>query len=398
MHPTSLRFSTVLISCVVLANGLEQRQACSSQAPASQEPPADQGATAPSVKTPGQSAPSKSSTRTLDWADVIEAEVDPAVVTNAGFRDAIKATGLPWRVKDKGTNIEMLLIPPGEFVMGKSRGDQHANPNELPAHEVIISRPFFLGRYEVTQQQWTAINKSNPSEWKKFDRPTVDALMEQRIPKMVESCLQDGLTRAEAQQTVTEVLVAQGWKRDLAERATSLKAISEEQAEEFTRSWSPPLPADNVRLVEWPVTMVSWEDSDSFCTKTGLRLPTEAEWEYACRAGTRTSSYGNLRDVAWHFLDYEQGRLRSGSPCAVGTRAANGFGLFDTLGNVYEWVADNYGPYCDALQRDPIGPPSGEYKVFRGGGDWELSCRASARFEQSATYKHAIGLRVARSP
>jgi formylglycine-generating enzyme required for sulfatase activity len=301
-------------------------------------------------------------------------------------------------VRDKGTNIEMLLIPPGEFVMGKSRGDKHADPDELPAHEVKLTKAFYLGRYEVTQQQWTAINGSNPSAWKKFDRPKVEELRDQRVHKMIEVLIQDGLTSAEAKKTVTEVLVAHGWKQDMAERATALREISEEQAELFAHSWSPPRPADNPRLVEWPVNMVSWEDCRSFCSKTGLRLPTEAEWEFACRAGTRSATYGKLQDVAWHYADYENGEVISSSPCAVGTKAANGFGLFDMLGNVYEWVADNYGPYADAPQLDPIGPPTGEYKVTRGGGDWELSCRASNRVKQNVDRKDAIGLRVARYP
>lgn len=70
------------------------------------------------------------------WAEVIQADVDPAVVTDSALRDAIKATGLPCRVRDKGTNMEMLLIPPDEFVMGKSRGDHLAYRNELPAQKV----------------------------------------------------------------------------------------------------------------------------------------------------------------------------------------------------------------------------------------------------------------------
>ena len=84
-------------------------------------------------------------TKSLDWAEIIEATTDPTVVTDTALRDAIVKTGLPWRVRDKGTGIEMVLIPPGEFVMGKSPGDEEAESYELPAHEVRLTNAFYLG-------------------------------------------------------------------------------------------------------------------------------------------------------------------------------------------------------------------------------------------------------------
>jgi sulfatase modifying factor 1 len=345
--------------------------------------------------------PARSSTpkpNALDWADVLQYEADPAVVTNAQLRESIAATGLPWRVRHKATGVEMLLIPPGEFVMGKSPGDSNANGDELPAHEVSLTKPFYLGRYEITQQQWAGVTKVNPSQWKKFEAPTVSGLMEQRVKKMLASCVQDGMTRKEAQRSVSEALMKQGWERSAAEEATLSGEVTEEQAGRFVRSWSPPRRADNAARVEWPVEAVSWTDCRRYCATAGLRLPTEAEWEFACRAGSRTPTYGRLEDVAWHTLDYEDGKVKSTAPRAVGTKAANGLGLYDMLGNVYEWVADYYAPYDEVTQRDPNGPSAGEFRVFRGGGDWKGTCRASARYKQSDDYLSQIGLRVARDP
>jgi len=282
------------------------------------------------------------------WAEVIEAEVDPAVVTDATLRDAIKATGLPWRVRDRGTKIEMLLVPPGEFVMGKSTGDDAAGSNELPAHEVKLTKAFYLGRYQVTQQQFAGIMKVNQSSFAKFVAPTVGALME------------DGYT--------------------------------ESQAQEKVKSWVAPPPASDAKGKEWPVELVSWGDCAAFCKKAGFRLPTEAEWEYACRAGTRTPRYGELDEIAWYSSRETQ---------AVGTKQANALGLHDMLGNVYEWVNDWYGDYSADAQTNPQGPSSGAYRVLRG-GYWYVNrslCRASGRYGNGPEYSYGlVGFRVARTP
>ncbi len=365
MRPTSLCVSAFLISCAVLADGWHQCQASASRAPDAQASAAGQGATAPSVKAPSQSAPSKSSTRTLDWADVIEAEVDPAVVTDAGLRDAIKATGLPWRVRDKGTNIEMLLVPPGEFVMGKSRGDEDALIAELPAHEVKLTEAFYLGRYEVTRQQYAKVTKLAPGAFADAAKPTVptiDALME------------DGATKSQAEREVSE-------------------------AQERLKSWiATQRPASDAKGKEWPVEMISWDGCTAFCKMTGMRLPTEAEWEYACRAGTRTLRYGEWDEVAWCKENSE------GEPHAAGTKRANALGLHDMLGNVWEWVNDLTGDYSADAQTDPVGPSRASQRVFRGGG-WDSAsrkCRASMRGSAAQGFTGillgGIGFRAARTP
>ncbi|MBM4115894.1 MAG: hypothetical protein FJ252_08490, partial [Phycisphaerae bacterium] len=109
------------------------------------------------------------------WADIIEAECDARVVTDEKLRAAIKGTGLPWRIREKISGIEMLLIPPGQFVMGMSVGDDGASSDERPSHEVILTKPFYLGRTEVTQEQWTRIMGWNESYFQHFNFEAIPA-------------------------------------------------------------------------------------------------------------------------------------------------------------------------------------------------------------------------------
>jgi formylglycine-generating enzyme required for sulfatase activity len=110
-----------------------------------------------------------------------------------------------------------------------------------------------------------------------------------------------------------------------------------------------------------PGELVSWTDAVRYCTAVGGRLPTEAEWEYAARAGTSAAYYGELDEIAWHNGNSE---ARSHE---VRGKQPNAFGLSDMLGNVQEWTADLYGPYQGAQGVDPKGPSSGTDRVLRGG-------------------------------
>jgi hypothetical protein len=122
------------------------------------------GANSVAVTTPSGSATSAFIyVVPTDGYTVLEQYVDAAVVTNVTMRNAITASGLPWRVRDTGTNIEMLLVPAGTFTMGCSASTQYGcYSDESPAHQVTLSA-FYIGRYEVTQAQWTAKMGSNPS-------------------------------------------------------------------------------------------------------------------------------------------------------------------------------------------------------------------------------------------
>jgi len=271
------------------------------------------------------------------WADPVEPLPNPNVVTSASLREAITATGLPWRVRDTATQIEFVLIPPGTFNMGCSASQQYGcGGNENPVHQVTLTNAFYLGRYEVTQAQWTARMGSNPS----------------------------GFQRASA-----EVPQAQVPQR--------------------------------------PVELVSWNTIQGFLSRTGMRLPTEAEWEYAYRAGTTTAFHGYtgqlsgtnddslLGNIAWFS---QQGGFQTR---VVGGKLGNGFGLHDMSGNVWEWVNDWDGGYSADAQTNPQGPSFGSSRVLRGGGWGNDSsvCRASFRSVNGPDDSFDnVGFRVARTP
>lgn len=274
-----------------------------------------------------------------NWYTVLEDAPDPAVVWDATHRAAIADTGKPWRVRDNGTGIEMVLIPPGTFTMGWSPSLN--NPNEAwwenPRHKVTLTTPFYMSRTEVTQSQWESKMDVNPS------------------------C--------------------------------------------FT--------GDSSR----PVEQVSRDEVQAFCAATGLRLASEAEWEFGYRAGAKTAFHGFLGElngtdddalastIAWH------GGNSGYAPHPVATKAANGFGLFDMAGNVQEFVQDRWGIYSADAQTNPIGPISGADFVVRG-GEWRTLpgetyfCRASARGQWidwywpggPATRSFTVGFRVVRNP
>ncbi len=276
------------------------------------------------VTTVGGSTASLSGAFTYVWFTVLEQSPSASVVTDATLRAAIAATGKPWRVRDNGTGIEMVLIPPGTFTMGCTASDRTAcDANESPNHQVTLTNAFYMSRTEVTQATWMAKMGSNPSYYT----------------------------------------------------------------------------GDTNR----PVERVNWYAIQAFCSATKLRLPTEAEWEYAYRAGTSTAFHGwsanpngtndasLLGTIAW--CDY-------GMTKPVAGKAANGFGLYDMAGNVWEWCADWYGNYLGEAQANPLGPASGEYRVLRGG--WVSdpgSCRASRRIPGvQADGTNGTGFRVVRAP
>jgi len=268
------------------------------------------------------------------WATAVEIDPDPLVVTNSSLRASIRASGLAWRVVDTETQIEMLLVPPGTFRMGCIMGSTQfpCYSYELPPHEVTLTEPFYLGRYEVTQAQWAARTGSNPS-WYDF--------------------------------ASSQVPLAQVPSR--------------------------------------PVEEVSWVMVQDFLLAAGMRLPTEAEWEFACRAGTETPYYsnstseGSLSALAWYSLN----SVSQTRP--VGGKAANALGFHDMLGNVWEWVGDWYsaGFYEISPPIDPLGPLTGSARGLRG-GSWLNSAgltRASNRFSDTPTaVNRTIGFRVARDP
>jgi formylglycine-generating enzyme required for sulfatase activity len=153
---------------------------------------------------------------------------------------------------------------------------------------------------------------------------------------------------------------------------------------------------------EAPVESVSWDDVQQFLLKlNGLpgdweyRLPTEAEWEYACRAGHKADAYGPLEAIAWY--DANSGATTH----PVGQKLPNAFGLFDMLGNVWQWCQDHYEHYRKEPVKDPQGPPTGETRIFRGGG-WNNPPEFVRTWARPATGPNTrlwnIGFRVVATP
>ena len=237
------------------------------------------------------------------------------------FRNVFQITDY---VEDRPVPMEMILISAGKFNMG-APDDEPYGPDEKPVHEVWLTRSFYLSATEVTQAQWDEVMLTNPSE---FNRECGN------------NCAQDFVS----------------W--DLA--ITYCNARSAREGLERAYDTSGP--------------SVIWDPGAD-----GYRLPTEAEWEYACRATTTSAFYSgaiiypyycdpvdpNLVDIAW----YCGNEANSGKPYAklVGQKYPNLWGLYDMSGNVMEWVWDFWGPYPIEEVFDPTGPTEGPGRVLRGG-------------------------------
>ena len=152
-----------------------------------------------------------------------------------------------------------------------------------------------------------------------------------------------------------------------------------------------------------PVETVSWDDAQEFIGRLNgrsggnrYRLPTEAEWEYAARAGTTGDRYtANLDAIVWCGFS-----LASGGTRPVGQKESNAWGLHDMLGNVWEWVEDWYDSYPGGAVTDPRGPGSGSSRVLRGGGwlSYASHCRSSYRNYDTPGYRfHYLGFRLLRT-
>jgi len=157
-----------------------------------------------------------------------------------------------------------------------------------------------------------------------------------------------------------------------------------------------------------PVDSVSWEDCARFIARLDgrgagrFRLPTEAEWEYAARAGSATRfPWGDdLQESETHAHAWANSRSYAVTH-PVGTKPANAWGLQDMHGNVWEWCSDWYGPYASGPQRDPSGPASGTERVFRGGSwyDFPVSLRSANRHRHRPHGRYtAVGLRLVWEP
>jgi|GEM_PF-1715004 len=234
-----------------------------------------------------------------------------------------------------GVSLDMVWCPPGTFTMGSPESELGRQEDETQ-HEVQLTRGFWMGKYEVTQEQWERIMGSNPACFKGPRNP--------------------------------------------------VEQVSWEECQEFIKKLN---------------YLTSGSQESSF------RLPTEAEWEYACRAGTKTALYTgkeltaasgrcpNVDEIAWY------GENSGGTSHPVGQKRANAWGLYDMSGNVWEWCQDWwYGFYPAGPLVDPAGPGSGDQRVFRG-GYWEYiatCCRSATRGGNVPDgHWRSLGFRVVRS-
>ena len=230
-------------------------------------------------------------------------------------------SGMHWRY-----SVQAFKQAKAEYAAAKARYDA-AQPEEKPAHGVTLTKPFYLGKFTVTQEQYQAVMGSNPSNFKGKDNP---------------------------------------------------------------------------------VEQVSWEDAQEFLkklsekTKQDVRLPTEAEWEYSCRAGTTTTYHSgdteaDLARVAW----YGGNSKKTTHP--VGQKDPNKFGLCDMHGNVWQWCQDWFGEdyYGKSEAENPAGPAQGTSRLLRG-GSWiyfPMGCRSAFRFGYYPDIRYSyIGFRIVLVP
>jgi formylglycine-generating enzyme required for sulfatase activity len=271
---------------------------------------------------------------------------EPRLLGNVGrvvLRDLGRGGVAAEFITTRTAGIKLKRIPAGEFLMGSPDEDKDASGDEKPRHRVRITRPSYLGVTEVTQGQYRAVTGQSPSQFKGSD--------------------------------------------------------------------------------DLPVEQVSWDDAIAFCNKLseaeglkpyyrfgageqsggdGYRLPTEAEWEYACRAGNPARySFGDdpasLGEYAWIDEDFAKG-----STHPVGQKRPNAFGLFDMHGNVWEWCWDWYDakPYAQSPVDDPSGPLKAASFRVRRGGSWindPLNARSANRDGNIPGYRFiSLGFRLAR--
>ena len=268
--------------------------------------------------------------------------VSPGNVTVDGTAEKIIQNTLSADTNSIG--MVFFSIPAGSFLMGSRADVKDAYSSEKPQHRVNISEPFFIGKFEVTQDQWEAVMGANP------------------------------------------------YTLDRSNPFYNLQGMKE-----------------RITKPDHPAT-VSWNDAQEFIKRLNAkeghsryRLPTEAEWEYAARAGTTTAySFGNsikeLENYAFYGEDFTTGGTHP-----VGQKLPNPWGLYDVHGNAWEWVQDFYSEdyYGQSPLADPKGPASGGAHVVRG-GSWHItsdSWRSSFRKPYNAEYRGiSIGFRLVMDP
>lgn len=259
--------------------------------------------------------------------------------------------------RDRNTSSKgepMILIPEGSFTMGSREDDSEAYGDERPAHRVTLTKSFYIKATPVTQAEWETVMGFNPSYFKGAERPVEKVSWYDAVAYCNALSEREGL-----------------------QPAYRLEGVQGKPGEK------------NYKIDE-----VVWERESP-----GYRLPTEAEWEYACRAGTTTPLYGDLDRIAWYCNNCPTTMTQP-----VGQKQPNAWGLYDMLGNVWEWVYDAWKrDYATSPVVDPV-YEAGSFRVLRG-GSWYYKarfCRSAFRFFNLPVFRSGalgfhLGFRVVRT-
>jgi formylglycine-generating enzyme required for sulfatase activity len=301
-------------------------------------------------------------------------------------------TGQPWSLPlPYNATLDMVWIPPGTFIMGSPASEPLRKADESPQTQVTLTKGFWLGQTMVTIGQWKSV-------------------MGLDVRGQLEKMLHDDTlyNLGDKRQTVRDFM---RFSRD----ADSGQYLAGED--------------ENL-----PMYFVSWNDAMEFCKKlnddehaNGLlpkgyeyNLPTEAQWEYTCRAGTTDATYAGLLvvqgrrapvldNIAWYGANSPDGYIGkgfkvsglNGGPHPVAQKQPNAWGLYDMSGNLWEWCRDWYGPYLGGSLTDPGGPATGTDRVNRGGSfgsgprDERSANRAKNPQAEASAYR---GFRLALCP
>lgn len=270
----------------------------------------------------------------------LDSPVNPGKGLQVFWNPVLEGVGTGnWQFRLEAKTSSWIFVEGGSFMMGSNDGESH----EKPVHQVTVSS-FLIGKYEVTQKEWTEVMGSNPSNWKGDNLPVEGVSWLQAIEYCNKRSLKEGL-----------------------------KPCYSGSGASISCDWS----------------------------ANGYRLPTEAEWEYAARGGKQSKAFkysgsNELGTVAWS-------RSSSGNRThEVGIKQPNELGIYDMSGNVWEWCWDWYGSayYSKSPNADPRGPASGSTHPLRGGGwnDIDSFCRTAVRYGYNPSKSISnYGFRVSRA-
>ncbi|MCX6984183.1 MAG: SUMF1/EgtB/PvdO family nonheme iron enzyme [Lentisphaerae bacterium] len=249
---------------------------------------------------------------------------------------AADTSGLPQEIKHKATGIELVYVAPGEFMMGSPPNEVNRENNETQ-HQVTLTKPYYIGKYEVTQGQWESVMGNIPSSFNASGKDAPVELISWNECQVFIKKLNEGVSPS----------------------ASALR-----QAQDVGNRF---------------------------------RLPTEAEWEYAARGGNRGKGYiysgsNNLDEVGWYDKNSGYKTHRGGQ------KNLNELGIYDMSGNVWEWCSDWYGDYPTGSFTDPMGGSTGSIRVLRGGA-WSSNgrgCNVASRDGREPYFNHYdLGFRLA---